>query len=203
MVAMEAAAILTTLLHISIVTSNRCGFDFNFINVAAPFLRFRDSFLTLILWREKRAISDPEKIADNAIKTMSITYSSIISHPIIIGAISFIICVQYWLLISFSVWKRTSYKIYVKKYILYDSNIYNSALPIDVIRDFENLGYPLNSIGETYMTNKKNIAKSARDVLYDKIGKFFKEHPEAIDMPIDESDKLFEQWLSNGSNLKA
>jgi hypothetical protein len=44
-------------------------------------------------------------------------------------------------------------------------------------------------------------SKSTKDALYDKIGKFFKAHPEAVDMNLEESDKLFETWLRS-NNIK-
>ena len=41
-------------------------------------------------------------------------------------------------------------------------------------------------------------SKPAKDALYEKIGKFLEAHPEAMDMNLDESDRLFEDWLKNG-----
>ena len=40
----------------------------------------------------------------------------------------------------------------------------------------------------------------AKDALYEKIGKFLQEHPEAMDMSIDESDRMFEEWVRNGKS---
>jgi hypothetical protein len=41
-------------------------------------------------------------------------------------------------------------------------------------------------------------SKQVKDALYEKIGKFFKDHPEAVDMNLEDSDRLFEDWLKNG-----
>lgn len=53
------------------------------------------------------------------------------------------------------------------------------------------------------MTERKaesgSSSKTAKDALYDKIGKFFKAHPEAVDMNLEESDKLFESWLRSNN----
>ena len=46
-------------------------------------------------------------------------------------------------------------------------------------------------------TGKKQT-NTKMDDLYEKIGKFLEEHPEAMEMTTDESDKLFESWLKNG-----
>ena len=43
-------------------------------------------------------------------------------------------------------------------------------------------------------------SKLSKDALYEKIGKFLEDHPEAMDMNIEESDRLFETWLKNGSS---
>jgi hypothetical protein len=43
-------------------------------------------------------------------------------------------------------------------------------------------------------------SKSAKDALYEKIGEFFREHPEAVDMNLEDSDRLFEDWLKNGKS---
>jgi|GEM_PF-2589704 len=41
-------------------------------------------------------------------------------------------------------------------------------------------------------------SKPTKDALYEKIGKFLEAHPEAMDMNLEESDRLFEDWLRNG-----
>jgi len=46
---------------------------------------------------------------------------------------------------------------------------------------------------------KISVGKETKmDELYEKIGKFLDDHPEALDMTTDESEKLFEEWLRNG-----
>ncbi len=48
------------------------------------------------------------------------------------------------------------------------------------------------------MTISAEKSNTKMDALYEKIGKFLEEHPEAMEMNTDESDKLFEKWLNNG-----
>ena len=43
-------------------------------------------------------------------------------------------------------------------------------------------------------------SKPAKDTLYEKIGRFLEEHPEAMDMDLEKSDKLFEEWVKNGKS---
>ena len=40
-------------------------------------------------------------------------------------------------------------------------------------------------------------SKTRMDALYEKIGKFLEEHPAAMEMNTEESDKLFEQWMKD------
>lgn len=40
-----------------------------------------------------------------------------------------------------------------------------------------------------------NEAKTKLDGLYEKIGRFLEEHPEAMEMNTEDSDKLFERWM--------
>jgi len=43
-------------------------------------------------------------------------------------------------------------------------------------------------------------SKQSKDALYEKIGKFLEAHPEAMSMDLEESDRLFEDWLKNGKS---
>lgn len=45
-----------------------------------------------------------------------------------------------------------------------------------------------------------SFSRQDKDALYEKIGKFFKDHPEAVNMNLEDSDKLFEDWLKNGKS---
>ena len=49
------------------------------------------------------------------------------------------------------------------------------------------------------MGDSNKDARTKMDALYEKIGRFLDEHPEAMDMTTEESDRLFEQWLKTGA----
>ena len=50
----------------------------------------------------------------------------------------------------------------------------------------------------TATMGKSSSSNNTKDALYEKIGKFLEAHPEAMKMNLEESDRLFEDWLKNG-----
>ena len=55
-------------------------------------------------------------------------------------------------------------------------------------------------MGKTQISVGKDsgAGKTRMDALYEKIGKFLQEHPEAMELNAEESDKLFEAWMRDG-----